>query len=1317
MRHLNYFVQFSVSRTLPVIAGVALASIIAAVAPTTPAQEVQLEIKPPWQRVLQGENAKKAAGFEKRIAQLEAEDKYPGAIDVASELISFRKSVQGGDHWETIDADIRLQTARIIAMWPVQQRTEWRRVLALGAKATALWKADRNVDAQPLLEQYLAAHREALGDDHPGTATSYNNVAANLQALGNYTEAEMMLKKALAICRRVLGEEHPSTAAAYRNVSVNLTTQGKYSDAQPLLKKAVDSCRRVFGDDHPQTALAYDSIGHNLHALGQYGEALAFFQRGLNIDRANYGDNHANLATSYNNVATSLSELARHSEAQEQYRKALDIYLRSVGEVHADTATAYNNLAVSLNMQGKYVDAQPLGQKALDIRRRLFGNDHIVTAESLSNVAANLDDLARYSEALPLHHKALQIRKQSVGTHIDIVNSYTNLASNLRAQGRYAEAQPLTQQALFVCRRLFGDDHPATASCYNNLAGALESQGKYFEARQLHEEALAISRRLFGEQNHHTARSYHNLAGNLQEQRKYKDAQLLFERSLEIRRSIFGDEHLDTAYSYSALGLNLIHQGNFGDAQHWGQKALDIRSRMLVEGHPDIALSANNLAISLAASGNVRQAKSLLQQTLDMRLRVLGEYHDSTFASYMNMAVISVLERDYTEARRTLERASRTFEAARLATANRGRDRMTIAIAKNSPYPYLSTVLARSGHLSHAFDALENDLARGSLDESLTRVGTSLSGDEQRRRLDISRRLDVLQSQSLDLVTHPIQEPDRDQKLDRVLNERKELEAQLTNLAVVVNRREISSLNQIRDAIQYGAAWFACVDVDAFGGYMQEHWGCVLRATGEPRWEQLLGSGPNGKWTKADSELPEAFRSALSRSASSNEIRDLAQKLYVQRLQPLEKHLDGVKRLFVVPVNAMAGIPVEVLTDKYTVSYVPSGTFLARLAERPKPTGNRALAVGDPAYSATEKPTELPLAPSGLLVTQVALGSNAAKAHLQPNDVILKYAGVELTSVEQLAKLVEEQAEKPTVAVTLWRDGQTTVRELAPGQLGVVLDKRAAPEALSAKRNVDQLLLGLSRGGEWQELPGTAVEAARLKSLLGDSVTTLLRSQASEQALEHLRAKDELKEFRYLHFATHGEANNVRSFESALILAQDQVSKDIPKGDEKYYDGKLTANEVIENWKLNADLVTLSACESALGRPGGGDGLLGFAQAFLAAGSRAVCLSLWKVDDTATALLMDRFYQNLLGKRVGMDQPMPKAAALADAKQWLRNLSSDDALRIIAKLNNGAVRGKGRKALPLVNVPKSPDSNSPASIKPYNHPKYWAAFILIGDPN
>src|SRR5262249_41623154 len=157
----------------------------------------------------------------------------------------------------------------------------------------------------------------------------------------------------------------------------------------------------------------------------------------------------------------------------------------------------------------------------------------------------------------------------------------------------------------------------------------------------------------------------------------------------------------------------------------------------------------------------------------------------------------------------------------------------------------------------------------------------------------------------------------------------------------------------------------------------------------------------------------------------------------------------------------------------------------------------------------------------------------------------------------------------------------------------------------------------------WRELPGTAIELARLQALFPGRVTALTRAQASAAALERLRQEGKLKDFRYLHFATHGEANDVQAFESALILAQDPPSREGPRVGEKDREGRLGARAVLEKWELQAELVTLSACETAWGRPGGGDGLLGFAQAFLKAGSRSVCLSLWKVDDSATALLMD----------------------------------------------------------------------------------------------
>jgi CHAT domain-containing protein len=103
--------------------------------------------------------------------------------------------------------------------------------------------------------------------------------------------------------------------------------------------------------------------------------------------------------------------------------------------------------------------------------------------------------------------------------------------------------------------------------------------------------------------------------------------------------------------------------------------------------------------------------------------------------------------------------------------------------------------------------------------------------------------------------------------------------------------------------------------------------------------------------------------------------------------------------------------------------------------------------------------------------------------------------------------------------------------------------------------------------------------------------------------------------------------------------------------------------------------------ENRLGGYEVGESHLGFPQALLLAGSRSVCVSLWRVNDTATALLMTRFYQNLLEAREGLKGPLPKARALQEAKEWLRGLSRGEALRLAAAATKGVARGK-RPALP-----------------------------------
>jgi CHAT domain-containing protein len=228
----------------------------------------------------------------------------------------------------------------------------------------------------------------------------------------------------------------------------------------------------------------------------------------------------------------------------------------------------------------------------------------------------------------------------------------------------------------------------------------------------------------------------------------------------------------------------------------------------------------------------------------------------------------------------------------------------------------------------------------------------------------------------------------------------------------------------------------------------------------------------------------------------------------------------------------------------------------------------------------------------------------------------------------------------------------------------------------------------------------------------------LVDSEASEQRLDELAASGELGKYRYLHLATHGTVDDRSPLRSALVLSRDALpdaNKQLEAG-RPVYDGELTAREVLGRWHLGSELVTLSACQTALGRYERGEGFVGFAQAMILAGSRSVSLSLWKVDDAATALLMERFYQNLLGKRAGLKEPMHKAQALAEAKKWLRELSRDEAAQQATRLSQGVERGKGRPELPRrPAAPKAP-SNATED-RPYAHPYYWAAFVLIGDAN
>jgi len=262
----------------------------------------------------------------------------------------------------------------------------------------------------------------------------------------------------------------------------------------------------------------------------------------------------------------------------------------------------------------------------------------------------------------------------------------------------------------------------------------------------------------------------------------------------------------------------------------------------------------------------------------------------------------------------------------------------------------------------------------------------------------------------------------------------------------------------------------------------------------------------------------------------------------------------------------------------------------------------------------------------------------------KPQPLFVEHEIVSLPSASTLATLRRETAGRKPAAKSLavladpvFTDDDTRVRR----DLGkaVAQSKTRSPD--SDETDVASLQMttsGRETGvigaeGGFGRLLSTRREAAAISALVPEHE----RMRALDfEASRTTALRPELGEYRIVHFATHGLLNNVHPELSGIVLSL--VDKE-----GRTQDGFLRLQDIY-NLKLPAELVTLSACQTGLGKEIKGEGLIGLTRGFMYAGAPRVVASLWKVDDLATAELMKLFYQGML------KEGLPAGAALRAAQ-------------------------------------------------------------------
>ena len=909
----------------------------------------------------------------------------------------------------------------------------------------------------------------------------------------------------------------------------------------------------------------------------------------------------------------------------------LAILRELLGESHVEVAAALNTVARFHQLRGDYDPAERVYREALEMRRGLLTADHPDVATSLNNLGMLMQERCEYDRAEPLLHEALEIYRAAWGDEdVDVASCLNNIGMLLHRRGDLAAAEPLYLEALAIRRAIHGEAHADVATSLNNLASLHYAQGDYTAAEPLLREATSVLRRILGPEHPRVATGLNNLAALHAATGNDVEAEPLIREALAINRAALGNDHPEIARSLANLAHVVESRGDYTGAEMLLRDALAIRVGAFGGEHELVAETRNAIAHVLQTYGAYAAAEREYRAALELRERLLGRTHLDVATSLSNLASLLELRGEYDRALPLYERAL-GIRRELLGDGN-------AAVAHS---------MSSIGHLHlfledypRAADVLER--AAESHDAARLRAGTGISRATAAQRMrDPFVALAVAR---LELGEEEAAWRAAEQAQGRAL----------ADLLTTAGERKLSESERAReDSLRTTLADLER-ELEAYVEASATDTTAELHRTLDGTRNRLLAA--EAEWSAFGRTMREKYPvtegGALTLSEVTSGLTDAA--------------------AIVGWVNLEAGAGVVrswgyVLKGDGSVSW-------ARLDDAPSPGAwrRRAARLRKDLSSGVDAPR------IGILRDARAFWQHRF-APLMP-----LLDGIEELIVVPSGPMLGVPAE--ALADDTWSLlGSTFAVSYAPSAtIAAWLRARGMPS--SPTQSPSALLLGDPPFVAYPALPASRDEVAGIAEVVGEA-TVLLGEEASEQRIAALAETGGLAEFDVLHLATHALVDDERPDRSALVLAQTGLPDRLESvlGGQRVYDGLATAGEIVREWDLDAELVSLSACETGLGREVTGEGYVGFAHAFLQAGARSLLVSLWKVDDLATSMLVGRFYENWIGAfdgtRAGREAgTLSKVEALQEAKAWLR------------------------------------DYEGVWGTRPFEHPYFWSSFILIGDP-
>ena len=1068
--------------------------------------------------------------------------------------------------------------------------------------------------------QYSAQHRRlkvaTTLKDPRLIADSMADLASTLGAIGKSQEALEFLGLELTLRRGL--KDGVGEARALRDIGEANRDLYRFPEAVENLQKSLETGRAV--NDPEQVARTLFALCRLRGDLGEFRLASEAAEEAQRLFRELKLTSH---------VAETVRELGKQYRAQGRHVEALAQFDASLGmDIEASdllgAARDLDEMSQDHLLTGRFQEALKLYGKALDVYRA--AESKLGEADIHNKLGATLQKLGRYTEAEAEYRKSGELSDE-LKILVGREQADANLAGLYATIGRYGEAITGYEAALSAFRTRKARASEAIALA--NLGKVYSSEGDLSKALESRRAALAIYEELNDARG--AAQEIYGIALIDSDRARYAEALASLTRALEVFRT--AGLRLDEANALSTQSGVYRQLGKIDEAMTASEASRRIRTE--IGDRPGLARAESSLAAIYQQTGRYGDARLAYEHSLT-ELRAIGERPGELTVLNNLGLVLRALGRNK-DAREQLEAALK-----------------------------LARSLGDRGAEAHALGNLAFlQQAEGDLGGAEARYREVLAVAGEGERPDVAFRahfgLSLVQRSRKQWREAARELATATGLIDRIRGGVRERTLQTSFLEQYVSPYVLQA-DTLLAAGEPAAAYLAGERAKARGLVDALREGKVSVAKAMSPTDRQTEAKLDGRLAALSTELREArflpTDQLLAReselTATRTELEQFQRELFLAHPTLRAQRGEFAPPTLTQLNRTLFAREPKLCLFSYLVGY--QETLLFAITGGAQPTGPAQLHVYrlpitkadlearvQEFWGECSQPGGRYQGPGARLyrdLIQPAAADLAGKTHL----VLVPDGPLHTLPFQAL----QDSSGKHLIERTSLSYAPSVSALLAMVELGDRRRKPVADELPLLAFGRPQVDAGLS------DLPATEREVRTIGRLFGAGAEVVTGAEASEERFKTTAARA-----RCLHLATHGLLNEKAPFYSALALAHGAAE-----------DGRLEARELLE-LDLHADLVVLSACETALGKTVRGEGVLGLPWSLFVAGTPSTVVSHWQVEDETTGMLMASFYRGML--------PAAKTPALP--------------------------KGQALRAAQL----------SLLRDKKHAHPYYWAPAVLIGD--